>query len=143
MEKKIFKTVDEVAEYLNSECYYKYLDTDCYKELENIEVEGYKKFISGEKSFNIYFGLEEVCAIFATENEEDIIQYIWRSRYKNDFEYEVFKVDNKAIAELLPKYAEYISNGGCFDISRWLLEEEAESKLSFDYDVLTAVGKLW
>ena len=141
MEKKNFSTVDEVAEYLNSECYYKYLDTDCYKELENIEVEGHKKFISGkkyyEKSFEIYFGLDEVCAIFATE---DTIEYIWKTRDKNDFEYEARAVDNEEIANAIAEYPQYIKDGGCIDVSGWLLEEYCDSRLSIDYEVLTTIG---
>ena len=144
MEKKIFSTVDEVAEYLNSECYYKYLDTDCYKELENIEVEGYKKFTSGkkyyEKSFEIYFGFDEVVAIFATE---DTIEYIWKTRDKNDFEYEARVVDKEEIANAIAEYPQYVKESGCLDVSSWLMEEYCDSRLSVDYEVMTTIGRIW
>ena len=77
MEKKYFKTVEQVAEYLQNECHYKYLDKDYEEELNNIEVDGMSKFLPNQKGnevYDIYFGFDEVVAIFATE---DRIEYIW------------------------------------------------------------------
>ena len=143
MEKKIFRTVDEVAEYLNSECYYKYLDTKYHKELKNIEVDGMMKFLPNQKGneiYDIYFGFDEVVAIFATE---DRIEYIWQTRDFNDYEYEARVVDNEEIANAIAEYPQYIKDGGCIDVSGWLLEEYCDSRLSIDYEVLTTIGRIW
>ena len=55
MEKKYFKTVEQVAEYLQRECYYLYLDTDYKKELKDIEVEGMKKFLPEKYHIHYYY----------------------------------------------------------------------------------------
>ena len=143
MEKKNFSTVDEVADYLNDECYYKYLDTDCYKELENIEVNGMSKFLPNQKGnevYDIYFGFDEVVAIFATE---DRIEYIWKMRDVNDFEYIARVVDNEEIANAIAEYPQYVKESGCLDVSSWLMEEYCDSRLSIDYEVLTTIGRIW
>ena len=143
MEKKIFSTVDEVAEYLNSECYYKYLDTDCYKELKNIEVDGMSKFLpnqNGNEVYDIYFGFDNVVAIFATE---DRIEYIWQTRDKNNFEYEARAVDNEEIANVIVEYPKYVKESGCLDVSSWLMEEYCDSRLSIDYEVMTTIARIW
>lgn len=143
MEKKYFKTVQQVAEYLQNECYYKYLDTNCHKELKNIEVDGMMKFLPNQKGnemYDIYFGFDEVVAIFATE---DTIEYIWQTRDSNYFEYEARVVDNEEIANAIAEYPQYIKDGGCIDVSGWLLEEYCDSRLSIDYEVLTTIGRIW
>lgn len=140
MEKKYFKTVQQVAEYLQSECYYKYLDTDYKKELKDIEVEGMKKFLPQDGKYDIYFGFDDVVAIFATE---DTIEYIWKTRDKNDFEYEARVIDNEEIGNAIAEYPQYIKDGGCIDVSGWLLEEYCDSRLSIDYEVLTTIGRIW
>lgn len=143
MEKKNFKTVQQVALYLHSECYNLYLDTDCHKDLKNIEVEGMRKFLpnqNGNEMYDIYFGFDEVVAIFATE---DRIEYIWKTRDKNDFEYEARVVDNEEIANAIAEYPQYVKDGGCLDVSRWLMEEYCDSRLSIDYEVLTTIGRIW
>lgn len=138
MEKKYFKTVQQVAEYLQSECYNLYLDTDYEKELKDIEVDGMKKFLP--EKYDIQSGFDEVVAIFATE---DTIEYIWKTRDKNDFEYEARAVDNEEIANAIAEYPQYIKDGGCIDVSGWLLEEYCDSRLSIDYEVLTTIGRIW
>lgn len=143
MEKKYFETVEQVAEYLQNECYYKYLDTDCHKELKNIEVEGMSKFLPNQKGnevYDIYFGFDEVVAIFATG---DRIEYIWKTREKNDFEYEARVVDNEEIGNAIAEYPQYVKESGCIDVSSWLMEEYCDSRLSIDYEVLTTIGRIW
>lgn len=138
MEKKNFKTVEQVADYLQSECYNPYLDTDYKKELKDIEVDGMKKFLP--EKYDIHSGFDDVVAIFATE---DTIEYIWKTRDKNDFEYEARAVDNEEIANAIAEYPQYIKDGGCIDVSGWLLEEYCDSRLSVDYEVLTTIGRIW
>lgn len=138
MEKKYFKTVEQVAEYLQNECYYLYLDTDYEKELKDIEVDGMKKFLP--EKYDIHSGFDDVVAIFATE---DTIEYIWKTRDKNDFEYEARAIDNEEIANAIAEYPQYIKDGGCIDVSGWLLEEYCDSRLSIDYEVLTTIGRIW
>ena len=138
MEKKNFKTVEQVAEYLNDECYYLYLDTDYKKELKDIEVDGMKKFLP--EKYDIHSGFDDVVAIFATE---DTIEYIWKTRDINDFEYIARVVDNEEIANAIAEYPQYIKDGGCIDVSGWLLEEYCDSRLSVDYEVLTTIGRIW
>lgn len=143
MEKLNFETVEQVAEYLQNKCYNAYLDTDCESELKNIEVEGMEKFLpkeNGKENYLIYFWLDDVVAIFATE---DRIEYIWQSRDNKNFKYEAMVVDNEEIANAIADYPQYIKNGGCFDISKWLFEEYCDSMLSIDYDVLTTIGRIW
>lgn len=143
MEKKNFKTVEQVAEYLQNECYYKYLDTNCQKELKNIEVEGMSKLLpnqNGNEVYDIYFGFDEVVAIFATE---DRIEYIWQTRDYNDYEYEARVVDNEEIGNAIAEYPQYVKESGCIDVSGWLLEEYCDSRLSIDYEVLTTIGRIW
>ena len=136
--KKNFKTVEEVALYLQSECYNLYLDTDYEKELKDIEVYGMKKFLP--EKYDIHSGFDDVVAIFATE---DTIEYIWKTRDKNDFEYEARAVDNEEIAIAIEEYPQYIKDGGCIDVSGWLLEEYCDSRLSIDYEVMTTIGRIW
>ena len=139
MEKKNFETVQQVAEYLDYECYYLYLDTNYKKELKDIEVDGMKKFLPGK--YRIERGLDdEVVAIFATE---DTIEYIWKTRDKNDFEYEARVVDNEEIANAIAEYPQYVKDGGCIDILGWLSEEYCDSMLSVDYEVLTTIARIW
>ena len=138
MEKKNFKTVEEVALYLQSECYNLYLDTDYEKELKDIEVDGMKKFLP--EKYDIHSGFDDVVAIFATE---DTIEYIWKTRDKNDFEYKARAVDNEEIAIAIEEYPQYIKDGGCIDVSGWLLEEYCDSRLSIDYEVMTTIGRIW
>lgn len=138
--KKNFKTVEEVALYLQSECYNIYLDTDYKKELEDIEVNGMKKFLPQDGKYDIHFGFDDVVAIFATE---DIIEYIWKTRDNNDFEYEARVVVNKEMAYAIEDYPQYVKDGGCLDVSRWLMEEYCDSRLSIDYEVLTTIGRIW
>lgn len=91
MEKLNFETVEQVAEYLQNKCY-TYLDTDCESELKNIEVEGMEKFLpkeNGKENYLIYFWLDDVVAIFATE---DRIEYIWQSRDNKNFKYEAMVI---------------------------------------------------
>ena len=143
MEKKNFKTVEQVAEYLDEECYYLNLDTDYEEELKNIEVDGMKKFLpnqNGNEVYDIYFGFDEVVAIFATE---DRIEYIWQTRDYNYFEYEARAVDNEEIANAIAEYPQYVKESGCIDVSGWLLEEYCDSRLSIDYEVLTTIGRIW
>ena len=143
MEKKYFETVQQVAEYLQNECYYKYLDTDCHKELKNIEVEGMSKFLPNQKGnevYDIYFGFDEVVAIFATE---DRIEYIWQTRDHNYYEYEARVVDNEEIGNAIAEYPKYVKESGCIDVSSWLMEEYCDSRLSIDYEVLTTIGRIW
>ena len=143
MEKKNFKTVQQVAEYLQNECYYLYLDTDCHKELNNIEVDGMSKFLPNQKGnevYDIHFGFDEVVAIFATE---DRIEYIWQTRDKNDFEYEARVVDKEEIANAIAEYPQYVKESGCLDVSSWLMEEYCDSRLSVDYEVMTTIGRIW
>ena len=138
MEKKNFETVEQVAEYLNDECYYLYLDTDYKKELKDIEVDGMKKFLP--EKYDIQSGFDDVVAIFATE---DTIEYIWKIRDYNDFEYEARVVDNEEIANAIAEYPQYVKESGCLDVSEWLLEEYCDSRLSVDYEVMTTIGKIW
>ena len=140
MEKKNFKTVEQVADYLNDECYYLYLGTDYEKELKDIEVDGMEKFLP--KKYYIQRGFDnEVVAIFATE---DRIEYIWKTRDINDFEYIARAVDNEEIANAIAEYSQYIKDGGCIDVLDWLMEkycdEYGDSWLSIDYEVLTTIG---
>lgn len=138
MEKKYFKTVEQVAEYLQNECYYLHLDTDYEKELKDIEVDGMKKFLP--EKYDIHSGFDDVVAIFA---KEDTIEYIWKTRDKNDFEYSARAIDNEEIANAIAEYPQYIKDGGCIDVSGWLLEEYCDSRLSIDYEVLTTIGRIW
>ena len=138
MEKKYFETVQQVADYLQNECYYLYLDKNYEDELENIEVDGMKKFLPGK--YHIHFGFDEVVAIFATE---DTIEYIWKTRDKNDFEYEARVVDNEEIGNAITEYPQYVKESGCIDVSSWLMEEYCDSRLSIDYEVLTTIGRIW
>ena len=138
MEKKNFETVQQVADYLQSECYYLYLDTDYKKELKNIEVDGMKKFLP--EKYDIHSGFDDVVAIFATE---DTIEYIWKTRDKNDFEYIARVVDNEEIANAIAEYPQYVKDGGCIDVSGWLMEEYCDSRLSIDYEVLTTIARIW
>lgn len=140
MEKKNFKTVEQVAEYLQSECYNLYLDTDYENELKDIEVNGMKKFLPQDGKYEIYSGFDDVVAIFATE---DTIHYILKTRDKNDFEYEARAVDNEEIANAIAEYPQYVKDGGCLDVSRWLFEEYCDSRLSIDYEVMTTIGRIW
>ena len=143
MEKKNFKTVEQVAEYLQRECYYLYLDKDYEEELKDIEVNGMMKLLpnqNGKEKYDIHSGFDEVVAIFATE---DTIEYIWKTRDKNDFEYEARAVDNEEIANAIAEYPQYIKDGGCIDVSGWLLEEYCDSRLSVDYEVMTTIGRIW
>lgn len=143
MEKKNFKTVEQVAEYLDEECYYLNLDTDYEEELKNIEVDGMKKFLpnqNGNEVYDIHFGFDKVVAIFATE---DRIEYIWQTRDYNDYEYEARVVDNEEIGNAIAEYPQYVKESGCIDVSGWLLEEYCDSRLSIDYEVLTTIGRIW
>lgn len=145
MEKLNFKTVEEVAEYLENKCYNFYLETDYENELNNIEVDGMKKFLPQDKKheYDIYFGLDRVVAIFATE---DKIEYIWKTsdiNDFNDFKYDAMVVDNEEIANAIAEYSQYLKNGGCFDVSKWIFEEYCNSRLSIDYEVLTTIGRIW
>ena len=139
MEKKYFKTVEQVEEYLNDECYYLYLDTDYKEELKDIEVDGMKKFLP--EKYRIERGFDdEVVAIFATE---DTIEYIWKMRDVNDFEYIARVVDKEEIANAIVEYSQYIKDGGCIDVSGWLLDEYGDSRFSVDYEVMTTIRKIW
>ena len=93
---------------------------------------------------DIYFGFDEVVAIFATE---DTIEYIWKMRDKNDFEYIARTVDNEEIANAIAEYPQYIKDGGCIDVSEWLSEKYGDSILSVDYsvdyEVMTTIGRIW
>ena len=143
MEKKNFKTVEQVAEYLQNECDYKYLDKDYEEELNNIEVDGMMKLLpnqNGKEKYDIHSGFDEVVAIFATE---DTIEYIWKTRDKNDFEYEARAVDNEEIANAIAEYPQYVKESGCLDVSSWLMEEYCDSRLSIDYEVMTTIGRIW
>ena len=143
MEKKNFKTVEQVAEYLDEECYYLNLDTDYEEELKNIEVDGMKKFLpnqNGNEVYDIHFGFDKVVAIFATE---DRIEYIWQTRDYNYFEYEARAVVNEEIANAIAEYPQYVKESGCLDVSSWLMEEYCDSRLSIDYEVLTTIGRIW
>ena len=143
MEKKNFKTVEQVAEYLDEECYYLNLDTDYEEELKNIEVDGMSKLLpnqNGNEVYDIHFGFDKVVAIFATE---DRIEYIWQTRDYNDYEYEARVVDNEEIANAIAEYPQYVKESGCIDVSGWLLEEYGDSRLSIDYEVLTTIGRIW
>lgn len=140
MKKMNYKTVEQVAEYLNDKCYERYLDTDCESELKNIEVEGMEKFLPQDEKYDIFFGLDSVVAIFA---KEDKIEYIWQTsdiNNFNDLKYEAMVVDNEEIANAIADYPQYIKNGGCFDISKWLFEKYCDIMLSIDYEVLTTIG---
>ena len=136
--KKNFKTVKQVADYLDEKCYDKYLDTDYKKELKDIEVDGMKKFLP--ENYDIHIGFDDVVAIFATE---DTIEYIWKIRDKNYFEYIARVVDNEETAEKIAEYPQYIKNGGCLDVSSWLMEKYCSSRFSIDYEVLTTIGRIW
>ena len=143
IEKKYFETVEQVEDYLNDECYYLYLDTDYKKELKNIEVDGMKKFLP--EKYNIQRGLDDdVVAIFATE---DTIEYIWKMRDVNDFEYIARTVDNEELANAIAEYPQYIKDGGCIDVSEWLSEKYGDSILSVDYsvdyEVMTTIARIW
>lgn len=143
MEKKNFETVQQVAEYLNDECYYLHLDKDYEEELKNIEVDGMKKFLpnqNGNEVYDIHFGFDKVVAIFATE---DRIEYIWQTRDYNYFEYEARAVDNEEIGNAIAEYPQYVKESGCLDVSSWLMEEYCDSRLSIDYEVLTTIGRIW
>ena len=142
MEKKNFETVEQVADYLDDECYYLYLDKDYEKELKDIEVDGMKKFLP--EKYHIQRGLDnEVVAIFATE---DTIEYIWKIRDVNDFEYIARAVDKEAIANAIAEYSQYIKDGGCIDVLGWLSEKYCDSILlvdySVDYEVMTTIGRI-
>ena len=138
MEKKNFETVQQVADYLDDECYYLYLDTDYEEELKDIEVNGMKKFLPEE--YHIKRGFDDdVVAIFATE---DTIEYIWKTRDVNDFEYEARAVDKEEITNAIAEYSQYIKDGGCIDVSEWLLEKYCDNRLSVDYEVLTTIGRI-
>ena len=133
-----FETVEEVVEYLQN---YSYNLTDKFnKDLKEIEIYRMKKFLPKDEKYNIYIGSDKVVAIFATENE---IQYIWQTRYKNNFGYEAMTIDNEEIANAIADYPQYIKNGGCFDVSKWLFEEYCDTMLSIDYEVLTTIGRIW
>ena len=142
MEKKNFKTVKQVADYLDEKCYDKYLETDYKKELKDIEVDGMKKFLP--EKYDIHRGFDDVVAIFATE---DRIEYIWKMRDVNDFEYIARVVDNEEIANAIAEYPQYIKDGGCLDVSEWLSEKYHDSILSVDYsvdyEVMTTIGRIW
>ena len=143
MEKKNFKTVEQVAEYLNDECYYLHLDKDYEEELNNIEVDGMSKFLPNQKGnevYDIYSGFDDVVAIFATE---DRIEYIWQTRDNNYYKYEARVVDNEEIANAIAEYPQYVKESGCLDVSSWLMEEYCDSRLSIDYEVLTTIGRIW
>jgi len=130
--KKNFKTVEEVAEYL---------DILCEKELNDIEVDGMVKFLPEKNKYDIYYGTDDVAAIFATE---DRTEYIWRTRRDfHNYKYDARVVDNEEIANAIACYPQYIKDGGCLDVSSWLFEEYCDSKLSIDYDVLTTIGRIF
>lgn len=136
MENKNFKTVEEVAEYLENKYY------DCYDEedeLKEIEVNGMEKFLPDDK-YDIYYGFDRVIAIFATE---DKIEYIWKTIDCRDlFKYEARVVDNEEIAKAIDDYPQYVRDGGCFDVSKWIFEY-CDTMLSIDYDVMTTIGRIW
>lgn len=140
-EKKIFKTVEEVADYLQNKC----LDTDCEKKLENIEVDGMQKYLPNGKyiiRYDIHLGTDEVVAIFLAEDRKE---YIWREMDDWDFreiKYEARTVDNEEIGNAIADYPQYVRDCGCLDVSRWLLEEYCDSRLSVDYDVMTKIGHI-
>jgi len=136
----LFETVEDVVEYLQN---YSYNLSDKFnKDLKEIEVYGMKKFLPQDKKheYDIYFGFDRVVAIFATEDE---IQYIWQTRYKDNFGYEARVVDFEEIANAIAEYPQYIKDGGCFDVSKWLFEEYCDSLLSIAYDVMTTIGRIW
>lgn len=129
---KDFRSVEEVCDWLNDNC------TDYYKShwkrgLKNITINGNKPCVGT----GIRYGLDEICLIYI--DEENNIDYIWCYCDRNNMlTYDVQRVDRNAIAELMPKYAEYIADPdeGWFDLSRWLHNEMCETKLSFDYDII-------
>ena len=129
--KKNYKTVEEIAEYL---------DIEGEKELNDIEVDGMEKFLPEKYEYDIYYGTDDVVAIFATENRTE---YIWRTRDFFKIKYDARVVDNEEIANAIDCYPQYIKDGGCLDVSSWLFEEYCDSKLSIDYDVLTTIGRIY
>ena len=143
MKKKNFKTVEQVADYLDEECYYLYLDKYYEDELKDIEVDGMKKFLPGKYHIQRRFD-DDVVAIFTTK---DTIEYIWKMRDVNDFEYIARVVDKEEIANAIAEYSQYIKNGGYLDISSWLKAKYGDSILSVDYsvdyEVLTTIGRIW
>lgn len=141
MGRKILKTVEEVAEYLQNKCH----ESDCGKELENIEVHGMRKYLPNGKHINgydIHLGTDKVVAIFLGVDRNE---YIWREMDDSDFsefKYEARTVDNEEIGNAIAGYPQYVRNGGCLDVSRWLLEEYCDSRLSVDYDVMARIGHI-
>lgn len=135
-----FEAVEEVVEYLQNNSYS--LSNKFNKDLKEIEIYGMKKFLPQDEKheYNIYIGSDKVVAIFATEDE---IQYIWQTRYKDNFAYEAMVVDKEEIANAIVDYPQCIKDGGCFDVSKWLFETYCDSRLSIDYEVLTTIGRIW
>lgn len=138
MEKKIFETVEEVAEYLQNKC--SAYSQKFVTELKKIEVDGMEKLLPQIQNYNIYSGFDKVVAIFATE---DRIEYIWQTYNNNKYKYEARVVNNEEIANAIAQYPHYIKEGGCFDVSTWLFKEYCDSPLSIDYEVMTTIASIW
>lgn len=136
---KKFKTVEQVAEYLNDK-YYDLGDVDDV--MMDIEVDGMEKFLPQDDDYDIYYGLDKVVAIFATD--EGKIGYVWKTSCCGGLsKYDARVVDYYGLAKVIDDYPQYVKDGGCDDISSWLLKEYCDRWLSIDYDVMTTIGRMW
>lgn len=89
-----------------------------------------------------YGDSNEICLIYVDKDKN--IDYIWKNYHTDsDPTYEVERVDRKKIAELTPKYVEYISDSedGFYGFGDWLDYEVCETKAYWDYRVIEYIGK--
>ena len=118
MEKKIFKTVEELAIYLNDYSWdnelEEFVHLDEY-DWRDFEVEGMKQLYVDYES-DIHWE-DCVCAIFVSDKE---IKYIWVTEDGEGL-YDVDTVDREKLSEALREYADYIENGGFFNFEKWFL----------------------
>lgn len=118
MEKKIFKSVEELVIYINDSSWDNELEEFVYLDeydWSHVEVEGMKRlYVDFENDIH----LEDcVCAIFVSDKE---IKYIWVTE-DGEGEYDVDTVDRKKLSSALREYADYIENGGFSNFEKWFL----------------------
>lgn len=149
MEKKNFKTINEICDYLNEKCYSTYTNTYEVRDgklTRPLDVNEVKKGITINSNetycdLDAGFGLDEVVLAYVDEDKNNNIDFIMCCNSYGNLNFEVLTFDRKAFSKSMEEYGEYIENGGILGVSRWLMEEYCDSLLSLGYDVLMEIEK--
>lgn len=129
MEKKVFKTVEEVADYFNEN--FDFDEGDIYEDLDKVKVEGYETEINRPYTDTEF---TDILAYFVPENGKGEVKYLWNDDMDNEEAFLAKTIKNKEIGEQLSKYGQYISSNydGYIDFETWLLNSGVDL---IDYDV--------